>query len=63
MPKETPDNPRRTPRTRTDTGAADAWAAENVETISERQTRIRTRGTPLADLQVLRIEKDGGETP
>lgn len=61
MPREKTENPKRAPRTGTDPGAADAWAAENAEAISERQTWIRTCGTPLEDLQVLRIEEDGGE--
>lgn len=62
MPREKTDTPERTPtRTATELGAADAWAAENAEAISERQTWARTRGAPLADLQVLRIEQDGGD--
>jgi antitoxin CcdA len=39
----------RTARTR-------AWAAENAEAISERRAWIDTHGTPLADLQVLKID-------
>ena len=38
-------------------GAArmEAWAAENSVAISERRARIEATGTPLADLQVLKI--------
>jgi hypothetical protein len=57
MPKEKTDDPERTPPpTRPDLVAAGAWAAENAEGISERQTWIRTRGTQLADLQVLQLD-------
>ena len=34
---------------------ARAWAEENAEAISERRAWIETHGTPLADLQVLKI--------
>ncbi len=34
---------------------AEAWAAENAAAISERRTWIEANGTPLADLQVLKI--------
>lgn len=34
---------------------ARAWAVENAEAISERRAWIETNGTPLADLQVLKI--------
>ena len=35
---------------------ARAWAAENAEAISERRAWIETNGTPLADLQVLKVD-------
>ena len=38
------------------TACAKAWAAENAEAISERRTWIEAHGTPLADLQVLKID-------
>lgn len=38
------------------TARAKAWAAENAEAISERRTWIEAHGTPLADLQVLKID-------
>jgi|AntAceMinimDraft_1070359.scaffolds.fasta_scaffold64519_2 antitoxin CcdA len=38
------------------TARARAWAAENAEAISERRAWIDTHGTPLADLQVLKID-------
>lgn len=34
---------------------AEAWAAENATAISERRTWIEANGTPLADLQVLKL--------
>lgn len=34
---------------------AEAWAAENATAISERRTWIESNGTPLADLQVLKL--------
>jgi antitoxin CcdA len=34
---------------------AQAWAAENAKAISERRVWIDTNGTPLADLQVLKL--------
>lgn len=34
---------------------AEAWARENAEAIAERRTWIEAHGTPLADLQVLKI--------
>ena len=61
MPKETTDSPeKKSPLAHCDLVAAGAWATENAEAISERQSWIRTHGTPLADLQVLRTEMDGG---
>jgi antitoxin CcdA len=36
--------------------AARSWAEENAEAISERRALIETNGTPLADLQVLRLD-------
>lgn len=36
--------------------AAQSWAAENAEAISERRALIKANGTPLADLQVLKID-------
>ena len=33
-----------------------AWATENAEAILERRARIETNGTPLADLQVLKVD-------
>jgi antitoxin CcdA len=35
---------------------ADAWARENAEAIAERRAWIEANGTPLADLQVLKID-------
>jgi antitoxin CcdA len=35
---------------------ARAWAAENAEAISERRAWIEANGTPLADLQILKID-------
>jgi antitoxin CcdA len=35
---------------------ARAWAAENAEAIYERRAWIETHGTPLADLQVLKVD-------
>ena len=34
---------------------AAAWAVDNAAAISERRTWIEANGTPLADLQVLRL--------
>jgi antitoxin CcdA len=34
---------------------AEAWAAENAAAISERRTWIEANGTPLSDLQVLKV--------
>ena len=33
-----------------------AWAAQNADAISERRAWIEANGTPLADLQVLKID-------
>lgn len=38
------------------TARARVWAAENAEAISERRAWIEAHGTPLADLQVLKID-------
>ncbi len=35
---------------------AEAWARENAEAIAERRAWIEANGTPLADLQVLKID-------
>jgi antitoxin CcdA len=35
---------------------AKAWARENAAAISERRVWIEAHGTPLADLQVLKID-------
>lgn len=35
---------------------AKAWARENAAAISERRAWIEAHGTPLADLQVLKID-------
>ncbi len=35
---------------------ARAWAAENAEAISERRAWIETHSTPLADIQVLKVD-------
>mgnify|MGYP001236550385 FL=1 len=35
---------------------ARAWAAENADAIAERRAWIETHGTPLADLQVLKVD-------
>lgn len=34
---------------------AETWAAENAAAISERRTWIEANGTPLEDLQVLKV--------
>jgi antitoxin CcdA len=34
---------------------AEAWARENAEAIAERRAWIEANGTPLADLQVLKL--------
>ena len=38
------------------TAKAEAWARENAEAIAERRAWIEAQGTPLADLQVLKID-------
>ena len=38
------------------TARARAWVAENAAAISERRSWIETNGTPLADIQVLRVD-------
>jgi antitoxin CcdA len=35
---------------------AEAWARENAEALAERRAWIEANGTPLADLQVLKID-------
>ena len=35
---------------------AQAWTRENAEAIAERRAWIEANGTPLADLQVLKID-------
>ena len=35
---------------------AEAWARENAQAIAERRAWIEANGTPLADLQVLKID-------
>jgi len=35
---------------------AEAWARENAEAIAERRVWIEANGTPLADLQVLKLD-------
>ena len=35
---------------------AETWARENAEAIAERRAWIESNGTPLADLQVLKID-------
>ncbi|PVZ48707.1 type II toxin-antitoxin system CcdA family antitoxin [Thalassobacter stenotrophicus] len=35
---------------------AEAWAQENATAITERRAWIEANGTPLADLQVLKID-------
>ncbi|MBK1634373.1 antitoxin CcdA [Rhodovulum adriaticum] len=35
---------------------ADAWAEENAGAIAERRAWIEANGTPLAELQVLKID-------
>ena len=35
---------------------AEAWARENAEVIAERRVWIEANGTPLADLQVLKLD-------
>ena len=35
---------------------AEAWVQENAAAIEERRTWIEANGTPLADLQVLKID-------
>ena len=34
---------------------AEAWAEENAAALSERRTWIEANGTPLSDLQVLKL--------
>lgn len=38
------------------TAKAEAWACENAEAIAERRAWIEANGTPLADLQVLKLD-------
>jgi antitoxin CcdA len=38
------------------TARARVWATENAEAITERRAWIETHGTPLADLQVLKVD-------
>jgi len=35
---------------------AEAWVRENAEAIAERRAWIEANGTPLADLQVLKLD-------
>jgi antitoxin CcdA len=35
---------------------AEAWARENAEAIAERRAWIEANGTPLADLQILKLD-------
>ena len=35
---------------------AEVWARENAEAIAERRAWIEANGTPLADLQVLKLD-------
>jgi antitoxin CcdA len=35
---------------------AEAWARENAEAIAERRAWIEANGTPLGDLQVLKLD-------
>ncbi|MFD1510651.1 type II toxin-antitoxin system CcdA family antitoxin [Lacimonas salitolerans] len=35
---------------------AEAWARENAEAIAERRAWIEANGTPLADIQVLKLD-------
>ena len=35
---------------------AETWARENVEAIAERRAWIKVNGTPLVDLQVLKVD-------
>lgn len=35
---------------------AEVWARENAEAIAERRAWIEAHGTPLADLQILKID-------
>ena len=35
---------------------AEAWARENAEAIAERRAWIEANGTPLAELQVLKLD-------
>lgn len=37
------------------TARAEAWAEENASALSERRAWIEANGTPLADLQVLKL--------
>jgi antitoxin CcdA len=37
------------------TARAEAWAEENAVALSERRAWIEANGTPLADLQVLKL--------
>ncbi|WP_114965600.1 type II toxin-antitoxin system CcdA family antitoxin [Alkalilacustris brevis] len=38
------------------TAKAEAWARENAEAIAERRAWIEANSTPLADLQVLKLD-------
>jgi antitoxin CcdA len=38
------------------TARAEAWVRENAAAIEERRSWIEAHGTPLADLQVLKID-------
>ncbi|MEQ9242057.1 type II toxin-antitoxin system CcdA family antitoxin [Roseovarius indicus] len=35
---------------------AEAWAREDADAIAERRTWIEAHGTPLADIQVLKVD-------
>jgi hypothetical protein len=58
MPENTPDKQQDTSTARPPhhLAPAESWAAQNAEAISERRALIEANGTPLADLQVLRLD-------
>lgn len=58
MPENTPDKQQDTSTARPPhhLAPAESWAVQDAEAISERRALIEANGTPLADLQVLRLD-------
>lgn len=56
MREKGPKKQQITARPASDLDPADSWAVQNAEAISERRALIEANGTPLADLQVLRLD-------